>query len=36
MDSFSFQIPTLIHFGNGKLDEIANTRMPGKKGYGCN
>jgi alcohol dehydrogenase len=31
MDSFSFQIPTLIHFGNGKLNEIANTRMPGEK-----
>lgn len=31
MDSFSFQIPTLIHFGSGKLNEMANIRMPGEK-----
>ncbi len=31
MDSFSFQIPTLIHFGSGVLNEMANIRMPGEK-----
>ncbi len=31
MDRFSFQIPTLIHFGPGKLDELASAQIPGKK-----
>ncbi len=31
MISFSFQIPTLIHFGAGKLNELASIPLPGKK-----
>ena len=31
MDSFSFQIPTQIHVGIGKLQELQNVKLPGKK-----
>jgi alcohol dehydrogenase len=31
MDSFSFQIPTQIHVGRGKIQDLRNVKLPGKK-----